>query len=157
MPAAAQTSAAPLTAADDDRTVVYELGWAGQWSRAEGVEAAGATFAFEVTPIERWLELEIGVSAIRSGSTTEVPVDLLFKKPWQFSPTFEFMIGAGPELIHAFGPEPRTFWGLSGVLDFMFWPRPRIGWYLEPGYEVTFRDDGRRHGVAMAAGLLIGR
>jgi len=30
----------------------------------------GATFAFEVTPIEHWLELEVGVSAIRADGGT---------------------------------------------------------------------------------------
>jgi hypothetical protein len=39
----------------------------------------------------------------------------------------------------------------------MFWPRKNIGWYLEPGYEVTFRDGTTHRGIGMAAGLLIGR
>ena len=73
------------------------------------------------------------------------------------SPTVEFMIGVGPELIHATGPDGETFWGMSTVLDFMFWPRKNIGWYVEPGYELTFRDGTKHHGLAIAAGLLIGR
>jgi hypothetical protein len=56
---------------------------------------SGGTFAIEVTPIENWLELEIGVTAIRAASSTEIPVDVLFKKPWRSSPQFEFMIAAG--------------------------------------------------------------
>jgi len=142
--------------ADDDHAVVFELGAAGEWSRAEGSHP-GATFAFEVTPIEGWLELEVGVAAIHAGAGTEIPIDLLFKKPWRFSPAFEFMIGAGPELIHTTGPDRATFWGLSTVLDFMFWPRKNIGWYVEPGYELAFRDGTKQHGLAIAAGLLIGR
>jgi hypothetical protein len=141
---------------EDDHAVVFELGAAGDWSRAEGFHPGG-TFAFEVTPIENWLELEVGVTAIWAESGTEIPVDLLFKKPWRFSPQFEFMIGVGPELIHATGPAHTTFWGLSSVLDFMFWPRKNVGWYVEPGYELTFRDGTAHHGLAIAAGLLIGR
>jgi hypothetical protein len=141
---------------EDDHAVVFELGWAGGWSHDEGWRAKGATFAFEVTPIENWLEVEVGAAAIRSDGVTEVPIDVLFKKPWQFSRQFEFMVGVGPELIHQTGPSPATYWGLSSVLDFMFWPKKNIGWYLEPGYEVTFHD-GTQHGFAMAAGLLIGR
>jgi hypothetical protein len=136
--------------------VVFELGGAGDWSPAEGFHPGG-TFAFEVTPIENWLELEIGVTAIRAASGTEIPVDVLFKKPWRFSPRFEFMIGLGPERIYATGPGQATFWGLSSVLDFMFWPRKNVGWYLEPGYELTFRDGAKHHGLAIAMGLLIGR
>jgi hypothetical protein len=139
-----------------DHALVLELGAAGDWSRAEGYHPGG-TFAFEVTPIENWLELEIGVTAIRADRSTEIPVDVLFKKPWRFSPQFEFMIGIGPELIHATGPDHATFWGLSSVLDFMFWPRKNLGWYVEPGLEVTFRDGAKRQGLGISAGLLIGR
>jgi hypothetical protein len=145
-----------VKSAEDDHAVVFELGAAGDWSRTEGFHPGG-TFAFEVTPIEGWLELEVGVTAIRAESSSEIPVDVLFKKPWRFSPQFEFMIGVGPELIHATGPDHATFWGLSSVLDFMFWPRKNVGWYIEPGYEVTFRDGTTHHGLAIAVGLLIGR
>jgi hypothetical protein len=55
------------------------------------------------------------------------------------------------------GPDHNTFWGGSSVLDFMFWPKKNIGWYVEPGYELTFHDGTRHHGLAIAAGLLIGR
>jgi hypothetical protein len=70
---------------DEDHAVVYELGWAGDYSRDEGVHAKGATFAFEVTPIPDRLELEVGVTAIRANGVTESSVDLLFKKPWTLS------------------------------------------------------------------------
>jgi hypothetical protein len=147
----------PVPADEGDHAVVFELGWSGDWSHAEGLHPKGGTFAFEVTPIENWLELEFGVTAIHADGATEIPVDVLFKKPWRVSRQFEFMVGVGPEIIRATGPDPGTFWGLSSVLDLMFWPRKSIGWYLEPGYEATFRDKTTRQGIGMAAGLLIGR
>lgn len=155
-PAVALAQARTSAPVDDDHAIVFEIGAAGDWSRAEGFHPGG-TFAFEVTPIERWLELEIGVTAIHGDDGTEIPIDVLFKKPWRLSPTFEFMIGVDPELIHATGPNNDTFWGLSAVLDFMFWPRKNVGWCVEPGYELTFRDGAKHHGLAIAAGLLIGR
>jgi hypothetical protein len=141
---------------EGDHALVLEFGAASDWSRAEGFHP-GATFAFEFTPIENWLELEIGFTAIRSDASTEMPIDVLFKKPWRFSRQFEFMIGVGPEIIHATGPDRTTFWGLSSVLDFMFWPRKNVGWYAEPGYELTFRGGTTHHGLGIEAGLLIGR
>jgi hypothetical protein len=112
---------------------------------------------FEVTPIEHWLELEIGVTATRTDDGVEMPVDVLFKKPWRLSREVEFMIGVGPQLVHASGLNAGTFLGLEGVLDLMFWRRKNAGWYVEPGYEMTFRD-GRQHGgFSFAVGLLIGR
>ena len=44
---------------EGDHALILEFGGAGDWSRAEGFHPGG-TFAFEVTPIEHWLELEIG-------------------------------------------------------------------------------------------------
>ena len=151
---AAQSAAVAVE--ERDHAIVFELGAAGDYSRAEGFHP-GATVAFETTLIERWLEVEVGFTAIRDAESTEMPIGAVFKKPWRFSPQFEFMIGAGPELIHATGSERATFWGLASVLDFMFWPSRNVGWYVEPGYELTFRDGIRHHGLAVAAGLLVGR
>ena len=140
---------------DVEHSIVWELGWAADWSPGDGVHH-GATIAFELEPIEGWLEVEVGFTALRADDGFELPVDVLFKKPWRFSPQFEFMVGAGPELIHTTGPDHETVWGVSAVLDFMFWPRKNVGWYVEPGYEAAFRG-GAQHGFAVAAGLLIGR
>jgi hypothetical protein len=150
--AAAQT-ARPTEEAD--HAVVYELGWAGAWSHDDGCQPKGVTAAFEKTPIEGVLEFEAGITVLRSRAATETSLDLLFKKPWTLSPRAEFMAGIGPELVHE--SVEGTFWGLSAVADFMFWPKRNVGWYLEPGYEIDFAHDGTRHGFAIAAGLLIGR
>jgi hypothetical protein len=143
--------------ADPDHTLVFEFGAAADWEPAEGSVHQGGTVALELTPIPEMLELECGLTALATNGGVELPLDVLFKKPWRVSPQFEFMIGAGPELVHAFGPNHATFWGGEAVLDFMFWPRQNLGWYLEPGYEITFRAGTEHHGVALAAGLLIGR
>jgi hypothetical protein len=97
------------------------------------------------------------VTAVAADGSVEIPVDVLFKKPWKFSDQFEFMIGAGPEIVRAGGKSSATFPGVEAVLDFMFWPRKNVGWYVEPGYEITFRDGARQHGLGVSVGLLIGK
>lgn len=92
--ASSSAHAQAVSAVAEDHAVVFELGWAAQWSPGEGAQSKGATFAFEVTPIENWLEIEVGVSAIRADSGTEIPIDVLFKKPWTVSPQFEVMVGS---------------------------------------------------------------
>ncbi len=144
-----------VSAEGEDHTIVFELGAAADWSRGESIHPGG-TFAFEVTPIEHWLELEFGWTAIHGGATTEMPIDVLFKKPWQVSRSFEFMVGAGPEWIYATGAERGNYWGVNAVLDLMFWPARDVGWYVEPGYEATFHN-GTHHALGIALGLLIGR
>jgi hypothetical protein len=140
-----------------EHSIIYEVGWLAEWSRDEGFHPKGATFAFEVTPIEQWLELEIGIGALRADGQTEIPVDVLFKKPWSISPKMEFMAGVGPEVINTTRGVGQTHWGISAVVDFMFWPKRNVGWYVEPGYEAAFRKGQIEHGLGIAAGLLIGR
>ncbi len=154
--AAGRASAqSPAPSEDVDHAVVFELGWEGDWSNGEGWHHGG-TVAVEVTPIEHWLELEFGVSALRQPSGTEIPIDLLFKKPWRISRRVEFMAGIGPELVHSTA-DHDTWWGLSAVADLMVWPSKSVGWYLEPGWERAFQHGSHQDGLAVAAGLIIGR
>ncbi len=90
-------------------------------------------------------------------ATFVLAADVLFKKPWQPSRTVEFMAGVGPEVVHATGHTPATFWGVEAVADLMVWPRNNLGWCVEPGYEVTMRDGARHHGLEIAVGVLVGR
>ena len=118
----------------------------------------GPTVAVEVTPIENWLELEAGVTALFRPHSTEWSVDLLFKKPWTLSKKAEFMVGIGPEWIHArqYGTTTNSLGG-EVVADFMYWPssaKHRFGWYVEPGYEYNF-GRGHEQSIGVSGGLLI--
>ena len=136
---------------------VVELGGAAERSLTEGNSSFGPTIAVEVTPIEHWLELEAGVTPLFRRHSTEWSTDLLFKKPWTFSPRFEFMLGIGPEWIHtnAYGKKMNSA-GVEVAPDFMFWPlkKHRFGWYLEPSYDYKF-GPGHEHSLGVSGGLLI--
>ena len=71
--------------AEKEPVAVVELGGAGDWSVTGGGSSFGPTVAVEVTPIEKWLELEAGVTPLFARHSTEWDVDLLFKKPWTLS------------------------------------------------------------------------
>ncbi len=137
--------------ADKEPAAVLELGGAPGGSLKDGALSSGPTFAVEFTPIENWLELEMGATPTFGHHTTEWDTDLLFKKPWTLSKKVEFMIGAGPAWIHSkthnVGANSA---GGEAVLDFMFWPttKHKFGWYLEPGYEYDF---GRGHEQSWAS------
>jgi hypothetical protein len=108
-----------------------------------------------MTPIENWLELEFGITAVGKTGEHELSADLLFKKPFQLSRTAEFMFGAGPEMVRRSTASGRhTALGAEVVADFMFWPSARLGWYVEPGYERTFGKNGES-GVGVTGGILI--
>jgi len=141
---------------EPEPAAIVELGGAASRSLGGG-SSAGATAAVEVTPIERWLELEAGITSLFSPHASEWDADLLFKKPWSLSRKVEFMAGVGPEWVRTrqSGITRNTVAG-EAVLDFMFWPsvKRRIGWYLEPGYEYSFAR-GHEKSVGIAFGLLI--
>ena len=142
---------------EKESAAVLELGGAADRSLTEGASSFGPTVAVEVTPIEKWLELEAGVTPLFRRHSTEWTTDLLFKKPWTLAPKMEFMLGIGPEWIHtnAFGKK-RNSAGLEVAPDFMFWSskKHRFGWYLEPSYEYKF-GPGHEHSLGVSGGLLI--
>ena len=49
---------------EKESLAVIELGGAGSWSVKGGGSGFGPTVALEVTPIEKWLELEAGVTPL---------------------------------------------------------------------------------------------
>ena len=93
---------------EKDPAAVVELGGANSWN-LKGGSSAGGDAAVEFTPIENWLEIEIG----------------------------ELMAGIGPEWVHtrASGLK-RNALGGEFALDFMYWPgsKHRLGWFVEPAF-----------------------
>jgi hypothetical protein len=142
---------------EPEPAAVVELGGAAGWSTGNAASSFGPTVAVEVTPIDKWLELEAGVTSLFARHSTEWDADLLFKKPWTLSKKVEFMFGVGPEWVHT-RQNGLTGNSVAGeaVLDFMFWPsvKRRFGWYLEPGYEYNF-GRGHEKSVGISFGLLI--
>jgi hypothetical protein len=102
---------------DDRRGAVLEIGAVGEWGLQDGKSGFGPSVAIEVTPIEHWLEIEAGISPLRSKDGTEWEADLVFKKPFQLSKNIEFMVGVGPQW------SSTNALGAVAVLDFMFWSR----------------------------------
>jgi hypothetical protein len=148
-------SARAQESGEKDHAVVLELGGAGEWPTRGGATNLGGTVAAEYTPIEHWLELEAGLTALGSTGHTELSGDLVFKKPWRLSPTAEFMIGAGPSWGRTLsGPDRGTQLSAEFALDFMFWTHGKLGWYVEPSWSVAPRTWERTIGVN--GGLLIG-
>jgi len=141
---------------ESKEVAVVELGGAAERSLTQGSSSFGPTAAVEFTPIEHWLEIEAGITPLFRRHATEWSTDVLFKKPWNISPKFEFMLGVGPEWIHA-NENGRTTnsAGIEVAPDFMFWPshRHKFGWYLE-AYDYKF-GPGHEHSLGVSGGLLI--
>jgi hypothetical protein len=97
--------------------------------------------AAEIAPIEDWLEIEAGVSALATTRHTELSEDVVFKKPFRLTSTAELMIGLGPFVSHTSShPDVGSSHGVEIVFDFMFWPHKTRGWYLEEAILVRARS-----------------
>jgi hypothetical protein len=142
---------------EPEPVAIVELGGAGSWNLKDGGSRFGADVAAEVTPIENWLEIEGGATPLFTRHSTEWDTDLLFKKPWTLSKKAEFMVGLGPEWVHArqYVVTTNSF-AAEAVLDFMYWPsvKHRFGWFIEPGYEYSF-GRGHERSIGVSGGLLI--
>ncbi len=143
---------------DGEPAAVIEVGGAAERSFSEGHPGFGPTIAIEVTPIENWLELETGVTALFRPQSTEWSVDLLFKKPWTFSGRAELMLGIGPAWVHtkSNGFHMNAI-AAELVPDFMYWPfnTHRLGLYVAPSYSYKFGPTPE-HAIGITGGLLIG-
>jgi len=154
--AASLLTAGTAFAADKEPLAVVELGAAAEWS-LDGGSSFGPSAAVEFTPIENWLEIETGVTALFGRGQTEWDTDFVFKKPFDVSPAVEFEPGIGPVWVHTSGGgRTNDAIGAEVVADFMFWPTPdrKLGWFLEPSYTHTFSSD-REQSLGVTAGLLI--
>jgi hypothetical protein len=151
--------------ADDafEHTIIVGAGGAGEVEIAEGSLRTGGNVFVEWEAIAEWLELELGASLLAAEGGFELPVDLLFKKPFRVSRHVEVMIGLGPEVVHVSTPAKNgTYAGVEFALDFMFWPSPRVGFWVEPSYDVVFRSPassgfgstGRNHARLLTAAPL---
>jgi len=142
---------------EPEPAAIVELGGAASRDLKGGGSIFGGDLAVEFTPIEKWLEIEAGITPLFRRHSTEWDTDLLFKKPWTLSEKIEFMAGAGPEWIHTRAYDVTTN-SLGGevVLDFMFWPTAKhhFGWFVEPGFDYSFAR-GHERSIGISAGLLI--
>jgi hypothetical protein len=142
---------------DKDPAAILEFGGAASVNPKDGTSSYGPSFAFEVTPIENWLEIEAGTTPLFRSNSTEWDTDAIFKKPWTLSRKAEFMAGIGPEWVHSneAGSRPNSIAG-EAALDLMFWPtgKHKFGWYLEPTYDYNFMR-GHEQSIGVSGGVLI--
>jgi len=134
---------------------VVEIGPTSEWVvRGGSAVNAGAAAGVEVSVIEDWLEMELAGALLGTSGHTEFSGALIFKKPFRLSQTAEIMLGAGPKYTKTFsGPDQGSASGAEVDLDFMFWPRKDLGWYIQPDWGVISKTG--EQSVGLTVGLLI--
>lgn len=139
-----------------EHAVITGVGGATELEFGPASVHAGLSAFVEYEAVDAWLEIELGVQVLAAEGGVEVPVDLLFKKPFTLSHRLEMMVGLGPEVVRTFrGSRNGTHWGAELASDFMFWPSPHAGLWVEPTYDFVFRD-GISHGLGCTGGAILG-
>ncbi|GGB20944.1 hypothetical protein [Puia dinghuensis] len=136
----------------DREPVIGELGGSVSKSLKDGSSGYGPSIGIEFTPIKEWLEVEMDVTPLMGSHSTDWTFDVLFKKPFTISRKIEFMAGLGPEL--SYSKTDNTVFGLEIAADVMYWPFKRIGFFIEPAYDIDFAK-GNNQSIGVSGGLLI--
>ncbi len=113
----------------EDRGWVLQIGPAAEWPLQGDSPNYGATLSIEKEVIDRWLEIELGMTGLWTAGRGELSWDLLFKKPFTLSPTVELEVGIGPSFSMPTNGDVGTV-GITFALDLMVWPKQRVGWYV---------------------------
>ena len=148
---------ATAVAEEKESAAAVELGAVGDWSLNGDVPSLGPLAGVEFTPIKDWLEIESSVSAQFGHGQTEWGADLMFKKPFDLSPTIEFEPGIGPQWMHTTGGgRSADAIAAEAELDFQFWSsrEHRFGWFVEPSYSISLTA-GHEQALGVTVGLLI--
>jgi len=118
----------------------------------------------EVAAVHGELELELAARLLFEEGHLQIPIQLLFKKPWDIK-GMRFFIGVGPAVIlgipvgeedppaaESEAPEDVHF-GFSGVAGLTWWMRPRVGLTGELNYNIVV-DNGARHEPGVSVGVV---
>jgi hypothetical protein len=154
--AALALSAVAAFAADEEHSIVLEIGGAGDWG-FHGGAAYGPDIGLEFTVIKGVLEVATGVTPLISKGNAEIGTDLIFKKPFELSKQLEMLIGAGPEWIYRSGGESqRNSVAAVVVADFVYSQSPEsaVAIFVEPAYSYDF-GRGHEEAFSITAGLHI--
>jgi hypothetical protein len=146
---------APQAQAEDKEPAWgFEMAGSGGWGLRRGGSSAGPEVALEYTVIEHWLEIEGGFSPQFSKGEAEYDSGLIFKKPFELSKSFEFLIGAGPVWLHRADTDSVA---TEAIVEFKYfpWPEKHVAFFIEPDFAYDF-GKGHEQSIGVTAGLYVG-
>ncbi|MGO9546911.1 MAG: hypothetical protein ACLPPF_19220 [Rhodomicrobium sp.] len=141
-------------AEDKEPSLGFEMAGVGSWGLPHGGSSFGPEVALEYTVMEDWLEIEGGFSPQFSKGQVEFDTGIVFKKPFELSKSFEFIIGAGPTWVHKLDTDSVAG---EAIVEFKYfpWPERHIAVFVEPGYSYDF-GRGHEQSLGVTLGLYVG-
>ncbi len=123
----------------------------------EGTTAhVGVGAFFEMLVIPNWLEIELSTRVLSAETGVELPIELLFKKPFHLTHWFHPFIGIGPALVPAFLEEGNSVHGGgASTIGAYFWLTSDLALLAEFNYNLIY-DKGLVHELGGSFGALLG-
>lgn|GEM_PF-1302233 len=106
-------------------------------SPSETVNGVGGGLFIERTILDGWLELELSAAGVATGDGTVVPVDVLFKKSFEFGRVNPY-VAIGPTIsIDVVGGEAETSAGCAFALGSYVWLSEHVGVDVDIDYALV--------------------
>lgn len=115
------------------------------------VTGVGGGLIVERTLIEGWLEIELSASGVATGEGVAVPIDVLFKKSFEFGSLNPYF-GLGPSIsIDVADGEAQASAGCAFAVGTYIWFSDHVGVDVDLDYAVV-----SNHGAAQELALSVG-
>ena len=112
----------------------------------------GFGLLYERTLVPMQLQGELSAHVLSTPLGLHVPIDLVLKKPFHVSHTFEPYLGLGGVLTVALGRERFVAPGAIASAGLFFWLRENFGFLVEADYAIVREPSQWRHEVEGTAG-----
>jgi hypothetical protein len=127
-------------------------GEAGEGSEGELLERAGVAISYERVLIPGWLEAEITALFAPGEGGLTLPIDLVLKKPFEFTREVEAFVGLGLATEWFEAGEQETAYGLGTQLGAHYWLDEHFAIEVEGEYNLLLHPETAHEVVAAAGG-----
>ena len=115
----------------------------------------GVSVFYERLLIPKWLELEINVGLVDGAAGLQMPIDLLFKKPFHVNRRLTPYLSLGPALEVFPRGDRSPLLGVTGGLGVYLWLSRDFGVDLELDYTAHFLGPGLEHVTTLGVGPVL--
>lgn len=127
----------------------------GEEPEAEGdrvLRRVGVSLGVERVFVPGWLAAEVSVLLAPGTGGITLPIDLVLKKPFEFSHEFEGFLGLGLATEWFEAGESETAYGISSQLGMYYWMNPHFALALDGEYNLLLHPETEHEFVVASGG-----
>lgn len=127
-------------------------------SMQDGGNNYGTSIGVEFIAIKDQLEIEISTTYLGSNHPRQLSQEILFKIPFDLTPSLEFDLGVGPQFGRLFDNQngASNQIGASFAAELMYWPTKKFGYYINPEFGFGLGSSSGERSFGLSVGVLVG-